>query len=440
MPTSNIASRQLSEYLCDFIEASPTPYHVIGNAFDMVMRPLISQGRSLTVLSETEGIWNMEAGKTYYVERAGSCAAFVKIPENITDPPRFSIVAAHCDSPVLRLKPDPVVEASGCAVLNVEVYGGVVKPTWFDRPLSVAGTVMAAAEDGHIRSAEVILPEIAIIPSLAPHLDHDQDWNKISVAKSMRPMIGRWEDAHLFMEKVAEAAGCQVGDIVSYDLMCVPATPSILIGIDHDIVGSARLDDQASVFSALWSFSALTRPDPGNIAVLFILDAEEVGSRTSQGADSTFVSEVLERICISLDLDRGGYFAACARSFMISADNAHALHPNFPDKSDRVNRPVMGEGIALKECASRKYCTDAASAARFIEMCRSAGIPYQRYSNHSDIAGGSTLGNISLSHASMPAVDIGIPQLAMHSAYECCHVDDVRSAAQVFLEFFAHGC
>lgn len=439
MPASDIPSKQLAQYLCDFIDASPTPYHVLGSAFDMASRPLLSRGRSLHVLSETDGTWKMEAGETYYVERTGSCAALIKLPGKITDSSRFSIVAAHIDSPCFRLKPDPVVESCGYAVLNIESYGGVVKPTWFDRPLTVAGCIMAASEDNRIRSTEIRLPKIATIPSLAPHLDHDLDRTNPSVQVEMRPVIGRWEEAGAFMGKVAEAARCQVADIVAFDLMCVPAEPAELIGINENIVSAPRLDDQVCVFTATWALSAIDKPSEGNIAVLFLLDNEEVGSRTSCGADSTFISDVLERVCLAIGQDRPGYIATLARSFMLSADNGHALHPNYPGKSDPVNRPVMGGGVVLKECASRRYCTGAESAARFIGMCGKADVARQRYSNHSDIAGGSTLGNILLSHASMPAVDIGIPQLAMHSARECCHIDDVKAAAKMFFEFFENG-
>ena len=440
MPLSDIASKQLSEYLCDFIETSLTPYHVVGSAFDIVTRPLTRSCRCpITVLFETDSTWKMEADKAYYVERSGSCAALIKFPENITDSPRFSIVAAHTDSPCLRLKPDPVIESCGYALLNVETYGGLVKPAWFDRPLTVAGCVMVASEDGHIRTTEICLPEIATIPSLAPHLDHDLDRTHPSVQIEMRPVLGKWEDKDMFMNKVAKAAGCQTSDIVAFDLMCVPADPASIIGINEDIVSATHLDDQASVFTATWALSALDKPSDGNIAVLFLLDNEEVGSRTSCGADSTFVSDVLERICLALGQDRAGYMATLARSFMISADNAHAIHPNYPGKSDPVNRPPLGGGIALKQCASRKYCTTPDSAARFIKMCSNADVPVVYYANNSDIIGGSTLGNILLSHASMPAVDIGIPQLAMHSARECCHIDDVKSATRMFAEFFENG-
>ena len=435
----NKKAKLVSQYMLDFIEAAPTAFHVIDQAFELAYR---SSGRKLEILHETEPEWDVKPGGIYFVERNSSSAAFFQIPDKPLDTPRFKIAAVHTDSPSFKLKNDPEIFDNGYVRLNVEGYGGMIKESWFDRPLSIAGRVFVN-DEGHIREELVDLRGclVTMIPSLAIHMGKQgDDKNKISIQREMLPVIGTCpgkSEKSVLWPLVEKQLGCRDEDILSYDLFLYVLDEGRMWGAGEEFVASPRLDDQACVYAAIRAFSHFSEKRENSIPVLLLFDNEEVGSGSKQGADSTFASDVLERIAIALDLDRAGYMAAIADSFLVSADNAHAAHPAHMDRADIINRPRLNEGIVLKYAANQRYCTDALSAATFNALCREHDIPFQVFHNNGDVAGGSTLGNIVLSHASIPAVDIGIPQFAMHSACECCGVEDVLEMERFFQAYFA---
>ena len=318
--------------------------------------------------------------------------------------------------------------------LNVERYGGMILSTWFDRPLSVAGRMIVRKNGKILEKLVNIDRDLVMIPSLAIHMNRDINGGyHYNVQKDMIPLYSGSGEKGNFMRMMAEEAEVRPEDILGHDLFLYNRMPGTIWGSRNEFVSSPRLDDLQCAFASLEGF--LQAYKKKNIAVHCVLDNEEVGSTTKQGAASTFLKDVLFRINLALGGDQESYLMALAESFMISADNAHALHPNYTDKADPVNRPVMNGGIVIKYNANQKYCTDGISTAIFKELCREADVPYQTFVNRSDIAGGSTLGNISNTQAAMNTVDIGLPQLAMHSAYETAGVKDTESlirAAKVF--------
>ena len=306
--------------------------------------------------------------------------------------------------------------------------------TWFDRPLSVAGRMIVRKNGKIVEKMVCIDRDLLMIPSLAIHMNREVNGGyRFNVQKDLLPLYGNGGDKGTFMLMMAKEAGVRTEDILGHDLFLYNRMPGTVWGARKEFVSSPRLDDLQCTFASMEGF--LRADKKRNIAVHCVLDNEEVGSGTKQGAAATFLKDVLFRIHLALGGTYEEYLMALAESFMISADNAHGLHPNYADKSDPVNRPVLNGGIVIKYNANQKYCTDGVSAAVFKELCREAEVPYQTFVNRSDMAGGSTLGNISNTQAAMNTVDIGLPQLAMHSAYETAGVKDTEyliHAAKVF--------
>ena len=418
--------RKTAKKLLKFIEKSPVAFQAVT---EMTKR-LDKEG--FEELKE-EDHWKLKKGGNYYVTRNHSAIIAFSIPQKPVW--KFHIMASHSDSPSLKIKENPEIEVENAYIkLNVERYGGMILSPWFDRPLSVAGRLIVR-QDGKIREKMVTVDrDLLVIPNLAIHMNREvNDGYKYNVQKDMLPLFSDKEGKGRFMETVAEAAEVKTEDILGHDLFLYNRMPGTIWGSRNEFVSSPRLDDLQCAFASLEGF--LQADKKKNIAVHCVLDNEEVGSTTKQGAASTFLKDVLFRINLALGGDQESYLMALAESFMISADNAHALHPNYTDKADPVNRPVMNGGIVIKYNANQKYCTDGISTAIFKELCREADVPYQTFVNRSDIAGGSTLGNISNTQAAMNTVDIGLPQLAMHSAYETAGVKDTESlirAAKVF--------
>ena len=418
--------RKTAKKLLKFIEKSPTAFQAVT---EMTKR-LDKEG--FEELKE-EDHWKLKKGGNYYVTRNHSAIIAFSIPQKPVW--KFHIMASHSDSPSLKIKENPEIEVENAYIkLNVERYGGMILSPWFDRPLSVAGRLIVR-QDGKIREKMVTVDrDLLVIPNLAIHMNREvNDGYKYNVQKDMLPLFSDKEGKGRFMETVAEAAEVKTEDILGHDLFLYNRMPGTIWGSRNEFVSSPRLDDLQCAFASMEGF--LQADKKKGIAVHCVLDNEEVGSTTRQGAASTFLKDVLFRINLALGGDQESYLMALAESFMISADNAHALHPNYTDKADPVNRPVMNGGIVIKYNANQKYCTDGISTAIFKELCREADVPYQTFVNRSDIAGGSTLGNISNTQAAINTVDIGLPQLAMHSAYETAGVKDTESlirAAKVF--------
>ena len=337
----------------------------------------------------------------------------------------FHIVASHSDSPTFKIKDHPEQMVKGKYVqLNTERYGGMIYSTWFDRPLSIAGRALVKTETGVATKLLNIDRDLLVIPNLAVHMDRTvNDGMKYNPQVNLLPMYGDAASKDTFNKLVAEACGTAEENIISTDLFLYNRTAPTVWGAHNEYMSCAKLDDLECAFSSLKAF--LKGENSQSISVCAIFDNEEVGSSTKQGANSTFMYDILHRINENLGRTEEQYHTAVASSFMLSADNAHALHPNHPAISDPTNPVYLNEGIVIKHNANQKYTTDAVSSAIFQKMCEEKNVPYQHFVNRSDVAGGSTLGNIANTHVSLNTVDIGMAQLAMHSSYETAGVLDL---------------
>lgn len=414
--------KNYTQEMLAFIKNSPSCFHAVEN----VVSALTEHG--FTELCENE-LWDIKRGGKYFVTRNKSSIIAFSVPEKI-DKPKFMVVASHSDSPTFKIKDTPELEGAYTRI-NTERYGGMILDSWLDRPLSVAGRVMVRTENGVSCRLVNIDRDLLLIPHVAIHMENPNEGKAYSPASDMVPLYGSAAAKGTFMPLIAEAIGEKAEDIVSHELFLYCRTEPSIWGAQNEYVSSPKLDDLACAYSSL---EALTEAKVGGaIPVMFIADNEEVGSGTKQGADSTFLRDTLSRIC---DAMGGDLRVAAAHSMMLSADNAHAVHPNNPSLSDPVHKPEMNKGIVIKYNASQLYTTDAISSAIFREICARADVPTQVFANRSDKRGGSTLGNISNSQVSMLAVDIGIAQLAMHSAYESAGSEDVAYMVAAMKKFF----
>ncbi len=412
--------------MLDFIDASPTAFHVVDN----IRKELLQKG--FTELSEKDE-WKLSAGN-YFVKRSDSAIISFKIPKKSFK--GFHMIASHSDSPSFKIKENPEMKAGAFIKLNVEKYGGMLCAEWFDRPLSVAGRVVVNNKGKAETRLVKVDRDLLMLPALAIHMNREaNDGYKYNAQNDMLPIFGDEKAAGSFFDLIAKEAGVKKDDILGHDLFLYNRVKPTFWGADEEFIASSRLDDQECVYCSFDGFMNSKAKD--YIAMHCVFDNEEVGSTTKQGAASTFLKDTLERICEGLGKTRQQYHAAIADSFMISADNAHAVHPNYQDKADPVNRPVMNQGIVIKFNANQKYTTDAVSAAEFKLLCQEAKVPFQIFTNRSDMAGGSTLGNISTSQVSVSTVDIGLAQLAMHSPYESAGSRDPEYLAAVSKVFYS---
>ena len=402
--------------LFDFIQQSPSCFHVIEN----VKKQLTEQG--FEELCENKN-WQIKEGGKYFVTRNLSSVIAFKVPTK--DFKSFHIVASHSDSPTFKIKDHPEQMVKGKYVqLNTERYGGMIYSTWFDRPLSIAGRALVKTETGVATKLLNIDRDLLVIPNLAVHMDRTvNDGMKYNPQVNLLPLYGDAASKDTFNKLVAEACGTADENIISTDLFLYNRTAPTVWGAHNEYMSCAKLDDLECAFSSLKAF--LKGENSQSISVCAIFDNEEVGSSTKQGANSTFMYDILHRINENLGRTEEQYHTAVASSFMLSADNAHALHPNHPAISDPTNPVYLNEGIVIKHNANQKYTTDAVSSAIFQKMCEEKNVPYQHFVNRSDVAGGSTLGNIANTHVSLNTVDIGMAQLAMHSSYETAGVLDL---------------
>ena len=404
--------------MADFLKKSVSMYHAAEN----VCAALRAEG--YTELRES-GRWQLRPGGRYFTTRNRSSVIAFDLPASGFAP--FAAVASHSDSPVFRLKQNAEISAAGkYTLLNAEKYGGGILCTWLDRPLSAAGRVIVRTEKGLETRLIDIGRDICVIPSLAIHMNRDvNDSNKLNAQTDMQALFGDDTAKGGLSRIVAEAAGVKEEDIAGSDLFLYSRVAPSVWG---DYISAGRLDDLECAYTSLCAFTEAA--PSASVRMYCLFDNEEVGSGTRQGAASTLLRDVYERIAGALGADAEDVRAALASSFLVSADNAHALHPNHPEKADAVNRPYMNEGIVIKFSANQKYTTDGATNAIFAEICRRAGVPVQYFHNRSDSAGGSTLGNIALRQVSVPAVDIGLAQLAMHSSWETAGVKDAEYMAK----------
>ena len=398
-----------------FLDESPTCYHAAANAKAALM------AAGAMELRESEQ-WKLEKGTLYVVERGDSALVAFRVPEGPFH--GFLMAAAHSDSPTFKVRETAEAASAGNTLrLSVEPYGGGVWRGWLDRPLSVAGRVVIRQGDRLVSRLVNIDRDLLVIPGVAIHMDRSVNKGaELNPAVDLLPLLGCGKEPGAFRKLIAEAAGVREEHLLSTELFLYPRTKAVQTGLNGEFIVSPRLDDLQCVFGCLEGFLA-AKPG-GSLPVLAVFNNEEVGSNTRQGADSTFLTDVLERIAHGCGLDSEAWKAAVANSFMVSADNAHAIHPAHPEYADKGEFPVLGGGIVIKYNANQRYTTDAVSGAVFQAICQEAGVPVQRYSNRADLPGGSTLGNISTAHLSVPTVDIGLPQLAMHSVCETAGAAD----------------
>lgn len=413
--------KKTAKKLLKFIQKSPTAFQAVEEMSQRL------QKEGFKELKE-EKHWDLKAGGNYFVTRNHSAVIAFSIPKKPAW--KFHIMASHSDSPALKIKENPEMEVEKAYIkLNVERYGGMLLAPWFDRPLSVAGRLIVR-KNGEIQEKLVAVDkDLLVIPNLAIHMNREvNDGYKYNVQKDMLPLYSDYDGKGSFMKLMAAEADVAEEDILGHDLFLYDRTPGTVWGANEEFISAPRLDDIQCAFASLEGFLRGERKE--SIAVHCVLDNEEVGSTTKQGAASTFLKDTLMRINMGLGRTQEEYLMTLADSFMVSADNAHALHPNHTDKTDPVNRPVLNGGIVIKYNANQKYCTDGVSAAIFKDICDRAEVPYQTFVNRSDMAGGSTLGNISNTQVPMKTVDIGLAQLAMHSVYETTGAKDTESLAK----------
>ena len=412
--------------LIDFIENAPTAFHAVDNICDAL------DDAGFERLQERE-IWHIQPGGSYYFTRNRSSVVAFTIPYNGFS--HFQIIASHSDSPAFKLKLNADREGAGrYAQLNTEKYGGMLMSTWFDRPLSVAGRILVKDENGISTCIVNVDRDIAMIPNMPIHFNRQANEGvNLSAQTDMLPVYGT-KGCQNYMELVAESAGVDAEDIIGSDLFLYSRSMACVWGADEAYFSAGRIDDLECAYTSLKAFTSARMKD--HINMMCVLDNEEVGSGTKQGADSTILSETVRRIALALEAPDQALEAALAGSFMLSADNAHAVHPNHPEKYDQTNRVFMNEGVVVKANANQKYTSDGVSTAIFEQICANAGVPTQRFANHSDVPGGSTLGNIANAHVSMNSVDIGLAQLAMHSAYETAGVQDVDHMINAMRAFY----
>ena len=404
--------------LCEFLSHSHSVFHAVDGLCSML------DAGGFVKLNENAP-WDIKKGGKYYVTRNLSSVLAFTIPQNGFSP--FMIAASHSDSPTFRVKENAEIDVqSKYTMLNTEPYGGAILSTWLDRPLSVAGRVFV--KDGNSVKAKLVDVDrdCLVIPNLAPHMDRSiNDGMKYDPQTDMQPLLGNNGSKGTFKTLIAEAAGVSEDDIVGSDLYLYSRMEPSVWGKDNCYISAGRLDDLECAYT---SMCALIRSNnAAHINICCVFDNEEVGSSTRQGAGSTLLEDVIARIAACLGADDNALQSALASSFIASCDNAHAMHPNHGEKADVVNRPFMNEGVVIKFAARQSYTTDGLSRAVFTDICDRAGVKYQIYHNKSNIRGGGTLGNISLSHVSIPSVDIGLAQLAMHSSYETAGAFDAES-------------
>ena len=413
--------------LGEFLQESVTPFHAAATAESWL------RAAGYTRLEEAD-YWNLEPGKGYYVTRNGSSVVAWRVPEHAIG--GWRIVASHSDSPSWKVKNDRV-ENDGCRRLSVEGYGGMIMPTWLDRPLTVGGRVIVKTEDGIESRLVCIDRDLLVIPSLAIHFQRDVNkGHTYNPQIDMQPLWGP-ADSRTLTDLVAEELGVDPADILDTDLQLVTRQTPTQIGPDGEFFMAPRIDDLECAATTLLGFlDAAAETDSACAPVWAMLDNEEVGSSSRMGAESSYLRDVLDRIIEAVPHSGQAMPRALANSFMLSADNAHATHPNFPQKSDPCAPVRLGGGVVLKYNASQKYTTNAVSGAVFRAVCQKAGVPVQVFTNRADEAGGSTLGNLQSHTLPIPMADIGLAQLAMHSAVETASVADAEAMTKAVAAFY----
>ena len=422
--------------LLSFLDASPVNFLAVKNISEELEK------NGFRRMNPQEPLGKIEAGEKFFVTKNDSSIYAFQIGKKPLADAGFHMICAHCDSPTFRIKPNAEMLCEGGIVkLNTEVYGGPIMSTWFDRPLTLAGRVIVKGENA--MSPQTLLLHVKRpllqISNLAIHFNRQvNDGVKLSKQKDVLPILGiindELEKGNLLMNVITGELNIQKENVLDFDLYLADATPACTFGVHDEFISSGRLDDLSMCWAGVEAMIASDAND--TTQVLAIFDNEETGSQTKQGAGSPFLSYMLQRIALAQSHTEEAYYQAVERAFMISADNAHAWHPNYSEKFDPTNHPKLGGGPVIKFNAAQKYASDAVSAAIFANICDAAGVPCQRFVNHSDVAGGSTLGNILASSIPLKGVDMGNAILAMHSCRETGSVIDHEYCVKAFTKFY----
>lgn len=425
------------EQFFEYIKKGTSPFHVVMESIKMLEKEGFQE-------LELQKGWKVEKGGKYYVNHHGSTLFAFKVGENYVPGQQLRLAASHGDFPCLRIKTHPEMDEDGYRKLNVEVYGGAILNTWLDRPLSVAGRVA-------LRSSDTFKPQmvyidfekpVMTIPNLAIHINRDVNKGvELNRQTDMLPVCAveldeeqRKKTKEFFMEYLARELNVSQNDILDYELSIYNADASSFVGLDEQFISAPRLDNLTSSYALIQSMLTCERKCGINMAVIF--DHEEIGSRTKQGAASVLLTWVLEKMYTSLGTDRTGFIESVSDSLFLSVDVSHGLHPNYASKNDVTNKPVLGQGICLKEACSQSYATDCEAVAIVQQLCEQAGADYQKAVNRSDGTGGSTLGAIAGAQLPVNIVDMGVPLLAMHSARELMGRDDQIAMQKLLDEFW----
>lgn len=420
--------------LISFIDNSPSPFHVVENLINRLKE------NGFTEL-DLKNHWEFQKNSRYFITVNDSALIAFDIGEGSVEEQGFKIIAAHTDSPTFRIKPIPEIRVKNYLKLNTESYGGPILHTWFDRPLSIAGRLVLRSQNPFFPQKKLVdLKEpIVIIPSLSIHMNRKvNEGIGLNKQKDTLPLLGILnkelnENTRIF-SLLAEYLNVKIEEILDFDLFLYTVEKGLITGMNKEFVSSPKLDDLAMVHGGLEAIIN-TKPKSG-INVLVCFDNEEIGSSTKQGADSPMLSHILERILLSLGKDREDYFRALSNSYMISADMAHAIHPNYEEKQDPTHHPLINGGPVIKINANQKYTSDAETSAVYEEICRKAGVPVQRFVNRSDETGGTTIGPISATQLGISCVDVGNPMLSMHSVRELGGVFDHEYIIKSFEKFY----
>lgn len=424
-----------AEELIDYIYESPTSFHAVNNA------KLALEKSGFTEIKE-EDSWKLDTGGKYFVTKNDSALIAFVVGCGKLQKDGFRIIGAHTDSPGFRIKPNPDIEIENSYIkLNTEVYGGPILNTWMDRPLSFAGRVVLKSKNPFCPAVKFININrpLMIIPNLAIHMNRNINSGiELNRQKHLLPLLAlvndKFERNHYLIEIIAQELSVPKEDILDFDLFLYEFQRGSILGADREFISSGRLDDLSMVYAGIKAISDSKVNRSTNVMVCF--DNEEVGSTTKQGADSPMLYSILERIAINLNKDKDEFYRAISKSFMISCDLGHALHPNYEEKTDPVNRPIINKGPVIKLSASQSYATDSVSSAVYKNICSAAGIPVQTFVNRSDERGGSTIGPISSSHINITSVDMGIAILSMHSIRELGGVEDYSYSIKSFKKFY----
>lgn len=416
----------LEKGLINFIDASPTGYQAASN----VKQILIENGYK--ELHEVN-LFDLVLKGKYFVTRNDSAVIAFEIPSDISNM-SINMCASHTDSPSFKIKPNNKITRSGYSSINTEIYGGPIISSWLDRPLSVAGRLLVKSGDSITTKLVNIEKDLLVIPNLPPHINHEiNSGYKYNAQVDLLPLFSLDEKDDI-ISYIKKECGIS-GEILSHDLFLYPRFKGTLIGANKEMIMSSRLDDLMCVYGSLQGFIEAKNEDSLNVYIAF--DNEEVGSRTKQGAAGTFLKDTLRRIFLNFGLSEDSLDRSLSKSLLVSADNAHACHPNLPGKFDELNRVKMNEGIVIKYNAANSYTTDALSEALFLSMCKKEDVKFQRFANRSDLRGGGTLGAISSSQLSIKSVDIGLAQLAMHSTCEVSGTKDLDYLVRAMKSFYS---